>query len=111
MKRKGKAPESVTGDNAPMMIGYARVSTDEQDVDHQVRALKAAGCHHIYTDTVSGRAKRHRFMRNRLVCELRRDDPGYWTYVRLAFVVHCSPELIAKIIREEGTDAWADSEG
>ena len=73
MKRKGKAPESVTGDNAPMMIGYARVSTDEQDVDHQVRALKAAGCHHIYTDTVSGRAKRRPVL-ERLLRDLRPQD-------------------------------------
>ena len=31
-----------------MQIGYARVSTDEQDTAVQVAALKSAGCERIY---------------------------------------------------------------
>ena len=35
-------------------IGYARVSTRDQNLDLQVEALNKAGCDKIYKDTISG---------------------------------------------------------
>lgn len=56
-----------------MKIGYARVSTREQNLDMQVIALEEAGCERIYEETVSG-VKADRPILNNLINQLRPGD-------------------------------------
>lgn len=56
-----------------MMIGYARVSTDDQDTAAQVAALKAAGCERIFREKASG-GRWDRPELHRLLDQLRKGD-------------------------------------
>ena len=56
-----------------MLIGYARVSTNDQETATQVAALKAVGCERIYREKASG-GRWDRPELHRLLDQLREDD-------------------------------------
>ena len=56
-----------------MLIGYARVSSNEQDTAAQVAALKAAKCERIYREQASG-GRWDRPELQRLLDQLRKGD-------------------------------------
>lgn len=67
-----------------MIIGYARVSTEDQNLDGQLDALAAAGVERTFSERISG-SKRSRPELDRLLDQLRRDDVVVVTkYDRLA---------------------------
>lgn len=56
-----------------MIIGYARVSTEDQSLDSQLDALKTAGAERIFADRITGTA-RSRPELDRLFDQLRKGD-------------------------------------
>src|SRR5580693_5305208 len=56
-----------------MLLGYARVSTNEQDTAAQVSALKSTGCEKIFRDKASG-GRWDRPELHRLLDQLRKGD-------------------------------------
>src|SRR6202163_4714818 len=72
-----------------MLIGYARVSTNDQETAAQVAALKAAGCERIYREKASG-GRWDRPELHRLLDQLRKGD----------IVVCCRLDRISRSVRD-----------
>src|SRR6202047_4912191 len=97
-----------------MKYGYARVSTDGQSVDAQVRQLTKAGCKKVFREVASG-AKNERAQLRRLLGVL--DDGDVLTVTRLARLARSILDLLNTLAaiadRKAGFrslgDAWADT--
>ncbi|KPF78335.1 resolvase [alpha proteobacterium AAP81b] len=97
-----------------MLVGYARVSTDDQDLRLQRAALTEAGCGRIYEEKVSG-ARRDRPELARLLDNARSDDVLVVT--RLDRLARSTRDLldIAEQLNDVGTglrslgEPWADT--
>jgi DNA invertase Pin-like site-specific DNA recombinase len=97
-----------------MLIGYARVSTDDQHLDGQRAALRAAGCQRIYEEKISG-AKRNRPELTRLLEHLREGDVVVAT--RLDRLARSTRDLleVAEILKQANVglrslaEPWADT--
>lgn len=85
-----------------MLIGYARVSTDDQTLDQQRAALKAIGCKRIFEEKASG-AKRDRPQLATLLDQLR--DGDVVTITRLDRLARSTRDLLD--IAERLTEAEA----
>ena len=97
-----------------MIYGFARVSTDGQSVDAQVRQLRAAGAGQVFRETASG-AKTDRTQRRRVLGQLAVGDVLMVTRLdRLARSTRERLNTLATIAdRKAGFrslgDAWADT--
>jgi DNA invertase Pin-like site-specific DNA recombinase len=97
-----------------MLIGYARVSTDDQDLTVQRTQLKAAGCRRIFEEKVSA-ATRDRPELTRLLDHIREQD--VLVVARLDRLARSTRDLleIAELLRDIGAglrsigEPWADT--
>ena len=100
--------------DSAMLLGYARVSTDDQDLTLQRRALREAGCRRLYEESRSG-VRRDRPELSRLLDTVREDDVVMVT--RLDRLARSTRDLldIAERLREAGAglrslaEPWADT--
>ena len=97
-----------------MLIGYARVSTDDQDLTLQRAALKEAGCRCTFDEKVSG-AKRDRPELARMLDQIR--DGDVMVVTRLDRLARSTKDLldIAEKLNDAGAglrsiaEPWADT--
>jgi DNA invertase Pin-like site-specific DNA recombinase len=97
-----------------MIYGYARVSTDGQSVDAQVKQLRAAGAEKIFKETASG-ARADRAELRRAIGKLETGD--VLTVTRLDRLARSTRDLLNTLaqIADKGAgfrslaDAWADT--
>lgn len=66
-----------------MIIGYARVSKTEQNLDLQLAALEKAGCQRVYTDKASGRSHKNPGLRKAIRALSKGDVLVAWSLDRL----------------------------
>ena len=100
--------------NEPMIFGYARVSTDGQSVDAQVKQLRAAGAAKVFRETASG-AKTERAELAKALRAL--DDGDTLLVTRLDRLARSTRDLLNVLaqIADKGAgfrslgDAWADT--
>jgi DNA invertase Pin-like site-specific DNA recombinase len=97
-----------------MVFGYARVSTQEQNLDRQIDQLKDAGAERIYQEKITG-TKADRLELNKMIEELQQDDTVVIT--DLTRVSRSTKDLLAIIdrIKSKGAfiksikDTWLDT--
>jgi len=81
-----------------MKIGYARVSTADQNLRMQVDALKAEGCEQIYKEKISG-SKSERKELQRLLETVRKGDTiVIWKLDRLGRSLKHLVELVSQLL-------------
>lgn len=80
-----------------MLIGYARVSTDDQELALQLDALEKAGCERVFTDKISG-AETKRNGLDQATSHLRTGDTlVVWKLDRLGRTVKGLVDLVTKL--------------
>lgn len=80
-----------------MLIGYARVSTDDQNLELQLSALNEAGCERIFSDKASGASATRPGLNEALSFLREKDTLVVWKLDRLGRSVKGLVDLIAEL--------------
>jgi DNA invertase Pin-like site-specific DNA recombinase len=80
-----------------MLIGYARVSTQDQNLDLQIEALTKAGCEKIFEDKISGSRTERPGLDNMLGMLREGDTIVVWKLDRLGRSVKNLVELVGDL--------------
>lgn len=83
-----------------MRIGYARVSTHEQNLELQIDALKKAGCLRIFKDTLSGAKKDRPGLEEALTYVRKGDTLLVWRLDRLGRSLKDLIEIVSKLEKQ-----------
>ena len=84
-----------------MLIGYARVSTDDQNLNLQRDALEAAGCNEIYEDHISGVASERPGLEKALSVARAKDTLVVWRLDRLGRSLKDLVSLVESLNKRE----------
>ena len=84
-----------------MLIGYARVSTDDQSLDLQLDALNKAGCKRVFTDKASGTNKNRQGLAEALSHLREGDVLVIWKLDRLGRTVKGLVDFVGELAERE----------
>ena len=84
-----------------MLVGYARVSTSDQDPRLQLDALKEAGCEKIFKDTKSGATAKRPGLSKALNFVRKKDTLVVWRLDRLGRSLKDLLEIVQTLGRSE----------
>ena len=83
-----------------MLIGYARVSTQDQNLDLQVKALTKAGCKKVFDDKLSGTRAQRPGLASALATLREGDTLVVWKLDRLGRSVKNLVDLVGELNRQ-----------
>ena len=84
-----------------MLIGYARISTQEQTLNLQLDALKKSGCEKIFTDTASGSQAERKGLEDALAFARAGDTIVVWRLDRLGRSLKHLIETITRLAERQ----------
>lgn len=93
-----------------MLIGYARVSTDDQNLGLQTDALTKIGCERIFSDKLSGKSSERAGLMDALSHLRKGDTLVVWKLDRLGRSVKQLIEIAAKL-EEDGIEFRSLTDG